>query len=200
MGHAPSYGFVDVLEQACEDRGIALDRMTLAENEDPEPEKRLRRYDVCFARGRSAMEAIASGLVHQDRGRGLVNLDYDNDGDQDIVIFTFNGPLALFRNELAGPGTSWLRVFLDTSGVPGLAPNGFGARVIATTGGTTRTRLVHGGSSYLGVSELSAHFGLAEATVVDELRVEWPNGDVEEWRDPPIRRYITLHQGQGSKL
>ena len=29
----------------------------------------------------------------------MINFDYDNDGDQDVVIFTNGGPLVLYRND-----------------------------------------------------------------------------------------------------
>ena len=63
--------------------------------------------------------AEQAGLVHREQGRGLVHLDYDNDGDQDLVIFNNGGLPTLVRNEL-NPGSDgsdgserWLRVFLD---------------------------------------------------------------------------------------
>ena len=99
----------------------------------------------------------ANGLSHTGQGRGLVNADFDNDGDQDILIFNQLGPVNLYRNDLSGPRTAWLRVFLDTGGHPHLAPNGFGARVSVRVGDRWKHRLIHGGSTYLSVAELSAH-------------------------------------------
>jgi hypothetical protein len=119
--------------------------------------------------------AAASGFVHNDKGRALLHFDYDNDGDQDLVLCSNNGPLSLYRNDLAGAGTNWLRVFLDTSGVAGLAPNGIGSKVTVRIGGTSLMRVIHGGG-YLGSSELSAHFGIGGATTIDELRVLWNDG------------------------
>ena len=62
--------------------------------------------------------------------------DYDNDGDQDIVIFNNEGRPALLRNNAIHPGRpaagGWLRVFLDASGDPAAAPSGFGARLVVT--------------------------------------------------------------------
>ena len=66
------------------------------------------------------------GLVHRKQGRGLLHFDYDNDGDQDLLIVNQRGPVSLYRNELSGPGTNWLRVFADTRGAPHLAPDGLG--------------------------------------------------------------------------
>ncbi|MCA9219712.1 MAG: ASPIC/UnbV domain-containing protein, partial [Planctomycetales bacterium] len=128
-----------------------------------------------------------------DNGRGLANFDYDNDGDQDILVFQNNGPLKLYRNDLTGNGdTHWLRVFLDTNAAPDIAPNGIGSVVKVTTGGFTQVGRIDGGSNYLSQSEMSAHFGLGTATVVDELRVEWTNGDVTIMNNVPADQTFTI--------
>ena len=141
---------------------------------------------------RFANASGANGLSHTGQGRGLVNLDFDNDGDQDILIFNQLGPVNLYRNDLSGPRTAWLRVFLDTGGHPDLAPNGFGARVSVRTGDYWQHRLIHGGSTYLSVAELSAHFGLADADTVAELRVDWPDGSRTELTELPARQTVVV--------
>ena len=90
--------------------------------------------------------------------------------------------MSLYRNELSGPGTNWLRVFADTRGAPHLAPDGLGTRVAVLAGGRWQYRAIHGGSTFSGVPELSAHFGLADAATVDLLRVTWADGRVTERR------------------
>ena len=136
------------------------------------------------------------GLDHTRQGRSLVNLDYDNDGDQDIVIFNKGERISLFRNDLSGPGAHWLRVFLDTSARADLAPNGLGARVIVSVvgaaGAIEQLRYIHAGGSYLATSEPSAHFGLGSATFVSELRVEWPNSELTVLRDLATDQVITV--------
>lgn len=62
MGHAPDMGFVPALEEACGRHRIRLSRLALGEAPDDAPETKLGAYDLCFARGRSALEAMASGL------------------------------------------------------------------------------------------------------------------------------------------
>jgi hypothetical protein len=91
----------------------------------------------------------------------MVNFDFDNDGDQDIVIFNYLDELELFRNMLKGPNCHWLRVFLNTQQNSLLAPNGYGGKVKVTSNGHVQRRAICGGSDYLSQSELSAHFGLA---------------------------------------
>ncbi|MFO0875490.1 MAG: FG-GAP-like repeat-containing protein [Phycisphaerales bacterium] len=122
--------------------------------------------------------ATAAGFIHTGPGRCLITFDYDNDGDMDIVLCTYGGPLSLFRNDLdhGQPDTHWLRVFLNTQGRPTLAPNGYGAKVLVKSGPLTLMRSIDGGCTFLGICELSAHFGLGTNTVIDELKVEWPDG------------------------
>ncbi len=134
-----------------------------------------------------------AGFAHRGQGRGIVHLDYDDDGDQDIVIFNNEGRPALLRNDAIHPGRpaagGWLRVFLDTTGDPAVAPDGFGARVVVTSGDVEQVRAMFGGAGYLTSSERSAHFGLgaghAAGASVDELRVEWPDGLVSRFAAVP---------------
>jgi len=121
--------------------------------------------------------AEQAGIDHTDQARGVLSLDYDDDGDQDVLILTRNAPARLYRNE-ANPGAGWVRVFLDTAAEPGLAPDGIGSLVRVRTGELEQLRMIEAGTNYLSQSELSAHFGLGGAASVDELTVEWPNGRV----------------------
>jgi hypothetical protein len=135
------------------------------------------------------------GLVSNVSGRGLSNFDYDNDGDQDLLIFPRADPVQLFRNDVAGPGTGWVRVFLDRGEVTDIAPDGIGSVVTVTTNGGTQVGRIDGGSNYLSQSELSAHFGIGDARVISELRVEWTNGDVTVLTDVEVDQTLTIVAG-----
>ncbi len=139
--------------------------------------------------------ALATGFAHLGKGRGMVNFDYDNDGDQDVVIFAYNERMYFFRNDIAGADSHWLRVFLDTDNAPGLAPGGTGARVRATVGAQTQLRYMCSGDIFLSHNELSAHFGLGTATVVDELSVEWPDGTTTILNDVAADQTLTIVEG-----
>lgn len=123
--------------------------------------------------------ALTIGLNTSISGRGLANFDYDNDGDQDLVFFPFNGPIKVFRNDLSGTGnTHWLRVFLDRGNNPFVAPDGIGCKVTIQLGSRQIVRFIDGGSNYASQSELSAFFGLGTATSVNQVTVEWSDGTV----------------------
>lgn len=120
--------------------------------------------------------ALASGITTMDTGRGLINFDYDGDGDQDLLVINNEGRHNLYRNDLPQEDSSWLQVELDTSASPYLAPNGLGTNVVVDVNGTKQHRCIDGSCSYLSTSEQLAHFGLAGSALVDELTIEWSNG------------------------
>ena len=145
--------------------------------------------------------AASAGLRHDGQGRGLVHFDLDNDGDQDLLIFNQFGPMTLYRNDLTGHATQWLRVFLatgadpatgDSEGHRALAPHGFGSRVAVLANGKWQYRSIGSSGGYLGTSELSAHFGLGAATRVDQVRIEWPDGRTTVLHDIEANATLTV--------
>lgn len=114
---------------------------------------------------------------HVGEGRAVAMLDYDRDGDMDLVMVINNGPLKLYRNDSVN-GHNWLQLAFDTTGNPRVPPFGRGARVKARIGETTLLRVLDGGHGYGSSSEDIVHFGLGTATVIDELTIELPPGYV----------------------
>ncbi|MFK7760395.1 MAG: FG-GAP-like repeat-containing protein [Phycisphaerales bacterium] len=120
--------------------------------------------------------ALASGITDTGQGRGLLNVDLENDGDQDVLIFNNNQPMVCLRNDSVG-GAS-ITLMLDTGSVDGLAPDGIGTRVELTSGGMTQVRYVSAGSNYLAQSELSAHFGIGDDEAAD-IFIRYADGSTE---------------------
>ncbi len=152
----------------------------------------MNRVFLNNADGTFSEVAASVGMTFTGQGRGLVSLDYDRDGDMDILVFANDGNLALYRNDLSGPDTHWLEVRLDTSQRSDLPPDGIGARIEVTAGGLKQVRLIDGGSNYLSNSEPIAHFGLGASTTVQHVRVFWPDGTVTQRTRVPADRRITL--------
>jgi hypothetical protein len=46
-------------------------------------------------------------------------------------------------------------------------------------------------------SDPRAHFGLGEATKADLVRVAWPGGKVDEWKDVPADRHYRVDEAEG---
>ena len=133
--------------------------------------------------GRFADVAAQTGADDAGQGRGAILFDYDNDGDLDIFLTNNSGggdtpaAPALLRNDTP-TGNRWLKVTLDAA--PPLHRHGIGSRVYVTAGGVTQMRELHASTGYVaqGPGRI-AHFGLGDATVVDEVRVEWVDGTVD---------------------
>ena len=139
----------------------------------------------------SEVQGGTSGFDHVSQGRSLMLLDYDRDGDMDVLLTGWDEPVALYRNEVSGANTNWIQIRLDTSGATGLAPDGYGSRVIATAAGVTQYEWINGGATYLGRSQPVAHFGLAGATTVD-LTVEWADGSSTTLVDVAVNQILTM--------
>ena len=59
-------------------------------------------------------------------------------------------------------------------------------------GDLRQVRYVGAAAGYLGPSELSAHFGLGAAPVVDELQVHWADGSTSTHHQVPTNRTLTI--------
>jgi hypothetical protein len=137
--------------------------------------------------------ALASGLDYTSEfGNSLLSFDPDRDGDMDLVAFGTSAELHYFRNDLSGPDAHGLLIRLDSAGMPGIAPDGEGASIRVTTGGTTQVGHITGGASYLSASELVAHFGMGTSTSADEVVVSWPDGTVRTLADVPADTDLTV--------
>lgn len=137
---------------------------------------------------------ISSQFLNAD-GRTVVTLDYDRDGDLDVIIYYNLGPLKLYRNDstpASGTTAHWLQVELDDGANPFVAPHGYGTRLVARIGDVELVRYVDGGNGYCGSSELLTHFGLGSTASIDELRIEWARGYVTTLLDVPADQRITV--------
>lgn len=137
--------------------------------------------------------ALPLGIDHAVQGRACLNLDYDLDGDQDLIFTANRGLLQLFRNDLPqSPDTAYLRLTFDTSANSDLAPRGFGTKVRVDAGGESYWRVLDGGCHFMGTSELAVHFGLGSATEIDTLEVFWADGTTKVLTDVAINQNLVI--------
>ena len=143
-----------------------------------------------------ASAKVGAGLQQPVVGRGAAYLDYDNDGDLDLVITSNNGAARLLRNE-NGNQNDMLRVKLV-----GVRSNrdGIGAKVTLTTSAGARLfRMVKTGSSYASQSELPLTFGLGkpEAGKMVSIEIVWPSGRKDSLSKISANQFITVKEGSG---
>jgi len=112
-----------------------------------------------------------NAVDRDEDGRGLAILDFDFDGRLDFALRNYRQPAVLLRN--AGAVGHFATFKLQ-----GTASNrdAVGARIRLRVGEAWQTREVSLGSGYVSGSTLYQHFGLADATQIDEVLIEWPSG------------------------
>ncbi len=144
-------------------------------------------------RFRDIAPALGRGFAQPRVARGLAYGDFDRDGDVDLLMTTNNGPAVLFRNDQVG-GNRSLRLRLV-----GTRSNrdAIGATVRVFHGGTTQTRTVKSGSSYLSQSELPVTFGVGTRDRVDRMVISWPSGRTEEFTNVASGRAYECTEGKG---
>lgn len=127
---------------------------------------------VCYYEPVTAAHA-GEDLFKPMVGRGCAYLDYDGDGDQDVVLVANGGPARLLRNDAPPKGTHWVRLDLRGNGTTGNR-SAIGATVEVEAGGQSMRRTVAGARGYLSQSELVVQFGLGKADKADKVTVKWP--------------------------
>jgi hypothetical protein len=128
--------------------------------------------------------------------RGAAFGDLDNDGDTDVLVTNNNGPTRLYLNQV-GNQNHWLG--LKVTGKSGRDMLGARIEVIVSEKNVLRRRARTDGS-YLSANDPRVLVGLGNATRVETVRVRWPDGSGEEWKDLKADQYVSLKQGSGSVL
>ena len=101
-------------------------------------------------------------------------------------------PAVLYRNDVrAGRRSVRIRLVGTKSN-----RDGIGAAVRLTAGGTSQSRVVKSGSSYLSQSELPVTFGLGPRDRADRIVIAWPSGQTQEFTNVAAGRYACV-EGKG---
>ena len=124
-------------------------------------------------------------------GRGAALGDVDNDGDTDFLVANNNGPARLFLNQV-GNRNHW--VGLRVVGKSGRDMLGAVVEIVVGENNILRRRVRTDGG-YLSGNDPRVLVGLGGATRVKAVRVRWPGGEVEAWKEVIVDRYTTLKEG-----
>lgn len=139
--------------------------------------------------------AYVNQADRNEDGRGVSIVDYDGDGQLDIILRNYRQPAQILHN--TGSVGHWLELKLI-----GTRSNrdAVGARVTLTANGQRQIREVHAGSAYLSASSLVQHFGLGPQTHVDSIHVRWPSGMETTVSDLAADQRLMLREGEGEAV
>jgi Tfp pilus assembly protein PilF/peroxiredoxin len=135
----------------------------------------------------------AVGLDLDQDGRSFGVLDFDGDGDPDLVLLAPRSApqLRLFRNDFEDRGaTLAVRLAGTTSN-----RDAIGARVTVETDLLRRTKTVQAGSGFLSQHSKELLFGLGASQRVAKLTVDWPSGRTQVFTDVPLEHRVQIEEG-----
>ena len=135
-----------------------------------------------------------TGLAVVTVGRGAAFGDIFNDGKIDVVINSMDGIPVLLRN-VNPDHHHWVELRLV--GGPKSPRDAVGSTVYLKAGGIRQRGDVLSGGSYLSSNDMRVHFGLGDATAVDEVEIRWPSGLVQKIALPRVDRIFTVEEGKG---
>ncbi len=121
-------------------------------------------------------------------------MDYDLDGDDDLLICRNGQPrsLHLVENRI-GQDNNWTGIQLRAP--QGVNKSCIGARIYVWSGGVQRMREVYAGrGNAAGQQPFAMLFGLGSHAVIDSVTVVWPDatGRRTTVHNPPVNRYLEI--------
>jgi hypothetical protein len=70
-----------------------------------------------------------------------------------------------------------------------------GAQVVVRCGSTRITRSLFPANGFMGQSPAELSIGVGESTVIDEIVVRWPTGQIQTFQSVPVDRRVQIVEG-----
>jgi len=135
---------------------------------------------IMFNQGNSTFSAVSYAGISV----GAIG-DLNNDGFLDIL----NGNTIRYA---IPNGNKWLEVALQGIQSNG---NGIGARVEIHGPWGIQIRDIRSGQGFKYMSSLNAHFGLGQATTIDQVVIKWPSGIIDTYNNVTPNQKLMVVEG-----
>ena len=169
----------------------------VSENADIDPQQHYRQPNAVFRNLHDGTFADVSALAGVAMAtpaahRGAAFGDLNNDGRVDVVVSAIGSPAELLYNS-GGIGNHW--ILIQTIGTRSNR-DGIGTQIrITTQSGAVQYGQVTTAGSYASSSDKRVHFGLGRDTIIREIELRWPSGQVQTLRNVKPDRMITITEG-----
>ena len=110
-----------------------------------------------------------------------VLLDYDRDGDVDVIRAPTTSKALVHRNDAPAGSALWVKL-RDTIG----NAHGVGARIVIETADGQQMRDIKASGGFASFDVMQAHFGLGDAETVNAIVVNWQDGSTTRIAGPVL--------------
>ncbi len=145
-------------------------------------------------KGDGTFEQDFSGhlLKHADTSAGAAHADFDRDGDLDIFVANWGSGDQVnrfYKNTTVGMNWISLRLQGTQSNIFGI-----GTKLSLFSNGKVQYRWMYPVTGYASQNDYELHFGLGSSTRIDSLKLEWPSGHTQVYKDPKINTHFTAFE------
>ncbi len=166
--------------------------------------------EVEFAQSKSAVNVFfeneggflenrseGSGLDLNSTSRSAAYLDYDNDGDLDVIVNNYNGPAFFYENRSESLNNNWISLDLKISDEDEQVSL-VGTKIkISTPDGIKLWRQISSTTGYLSVHPGRVHGGLGTSRKC-KIEVQWPDGLKTNHKISKVNRNVVVEK-RGNK-
>ena len=121
------------------------------------------------------------GFGDEGFSNGFVNVDFDNDGDLDLIVNNINEKPWIYKNNSVEKGMNTINFRLKGSEKN---PNGLGAKVKIFIGDEMQFAEQYVVRGFISSSQPIIHFGLGEHNKIDSLEIIWPGNKKQKITSP----------------
>ena len=180
-----------------ENRGVVpLDRRAELYKMMPQIKLKNKLY---INNGNLHFEDESQAMTHPDietYSYGAAHADFDNDGDQDLIINNIDQKALLLKNEtIEKSSINYLKVKLDEIN----SAKKLGAKVSIKIGNDVQYQEYSFVRGYESTMEESLNFGLGSAEKVDEIKVVWPDNNVQILKDVSPNQTLKIKYARGAQ-
>lgn len=158
-----------------------------------------RESNVFFVNGDGRLnnDSKKSGADLLGNSRSVAYLDYDLDGDLDMIVNNLHGPAVLYRNNSEARGNHWIGFRLEGDPAAGCNRDAIGAVIEVSSANHKRLwREVLSTTGYLSVHPKVQYFGLGKDTSAD-VAIRWPCGGTSRMENLAVDTVHTIARDRG---